>query len=45
MRAKPVVVGCRLTVEKKRRFYEKVRSEGKTPQDVLEELVDGYLKS
>ncbi len=43
MRAKPVTVGCRLTDEKKTAFYAKAKHEGKSPQDILEALIDNYL--
>lgn len=44
MRAKPTVVGCRLTKDKKQLFEARARSEGKTIQQVLEALIDSYLE-
>jgi hypothetical protein len=43
-REKPESVACRVTAEKKRRFYEKASSLGMRPTHVLEWLVDLFLE-
>jgi hypothetical protein len=43
MRRKPSTIGCRLTEEKKERFYNRCMELGKRPQEVLEKAIDFFL--
>jgi hypothetical protein len=43
MRQKPSIIACRLTKEKKERFYDRCKELGKQPQEVLERAVDFFL--